>query len=56
LSSRSGTIALGAVSAGGSAAAAPPRTTASPAPTKVGVAKPTTIPGPVSNNNRRQQH
>jgi hypothetical protein len=55
LSSKSGITALGAASAGGSATATPPRTTASPTPTNVGVAKPTIIPGPVSNNNRRQQ-
>lgn len=33
----------------------PPRTTASPASTNVGIVKPTVIPGPVSNNNKRQQ-
>ena len=56
LSFRSGTTALGAARTGGSATAAPPRTTAAPAPTNAGVARPTIIPGPVSNNNRRQQH
>jgi hypothetical protein len=50
---KAGGTALNATKTDG-AAAKPPRTATSPTTTNTGVVKPVVIPGPVSNNNRRQ--
>jgi hypothetical protein len=53
--SASGSAKIGATTSGGNRTLVPPKTTTSPTATTIGIPKPVIVPGPVSNNNKRQQ-